>query len=147
MKESEPQPKTKKGAEAKVAKGDKPYKDEDLIRGLNHPLRRQVLRLLHSTRVPLSPSDIEKDLELGDSEGDKLSNVSYHTSLLARLRIVSLADHQQVRGALEHFYASQVSDARWVKGLLSRTQESDEARLWPRGRNRPRSKAAGKKRG
>jgi Helix-turn-helix domain len=113
---------------------DKPYAEDDLIRALNHAVRRQALRLLHSSREPLSPGQIEAQLKLGKKPKDHLSKVSYHLATMARLKVVSLVGEQQVRGAMEHFYASEVSDSAWVRNLLKRTQESDEAQLWPKGR-------------
>jgi hypothetical protein len=129
-----------------TAKRRRPCTEADLISALNHPLRRQILRLMHSTQDPLSPSGIEAELALGDEPGAKLSSISYHTSVLGRLNAIAMVGQRQVRGAMEHFHASQVADTAWVRGLLSRTRESDEAQLWPEGRGRPRRKAARKSR-
>lgn len=148
MDKSRGRPKTKKGAKkakrAKRAGGRRPYEEDDLIRALNHPLRRQILRLLHSSRKPLSPTEIEERLELGDDHGGKLSSVSYHATVLARYRTISLVGEQQVRGAMEHFYESRVPASGWVRGVLKRLQKSDEARLWPKGRGPRDRKAPGK---
>jgi hypothetical protein len=124
-----------RAAHAGPANGEKPYSDEDLLRALNHHLRGQILRLLHSSREPLGPAQIERELKLDPGHGNRLSDVSYHTKVLAKFNAVSMVGTRMVRGATEHFYASLVSDATWVRGLLSRTQESDEAALWPNGRN------------
>jgi hypothetical protein len=112
----------------------KPYKEDDLIRALNHAVRRQSLRLLHSSKEPLSPGQIDATLELGKNPKDHLSKVAYHLSTMSRLKVISLVDEQPARGAMEHFYTSEVSDSAWVRNLLKRTQESDEAQLWPKGR-------------
>lgn len=135
MKKPKRQQKTAQSAHPGPANGEKPYTDEDLLRALNHRLRRQILRLLHSSREPLSPTQIERELKLDPGHGNRLSDVSYHTKVLAKFNAVSMVDTRMVRGAVEHFYSSLVSDATWVRGLLSRTQESDEAALWPNGRN------------
>lgn len=121
-------------------RGDRPYLDEELIRALNHRLRRQILRLLHSSDGPLSPTQILRELELGGDQGDKLSEVSYHTRVLADLNAISMVEMKMVRGTTEHFYASLVSDAAWVRGLLTQTRESDEAGLWPGGRRKEGAK-------
>lgn len=130
-----PKAKTKKSAgKGKRANGAKPYGEDDLIKALNHALRRQTLRLLHASRKPLSPAQIEAKLELGKVPKDQLSQVSYHVKVLVRFKVLSLVDEQQVRGAMEHFYASEVSSNAWVRSTLKRTQKSDEAQLWPKGR-------------
>jgi hypothetical protein len=71
---------------------------------------------------------------LGAEPKEQLSQVSYHMKVLLRLKVVSLVDEQQVRGAMEHFYVSEVSNNAWVRDSLKRTQKSDEAHLWPKGR-------------
>lgn len=135
MAKSGERPKAKKGAgKAKRANRAKRYEEDDLIKALNHALRRQTLRLLHSSRGPLSPAQVEAKLELGDGPKDQLSQVSYHMKVLVRFKVVSLVDEQQVRGAMEHFYVSEVSNNTWVRNSLKRTQKSDEAQLWPKGR-------------
>lgn len=114
-----------------------PFSEENLVRALNHQLRREILRRLHSSDHPLSPTQIERELELNSDDGNPLSNVSYHTKVLAELGAVHMVDTRMVRGAQEHFYASRVSDTAWVLGLLSSTRKSDEAKLWPDGRPQP----------
>jgi DNA-binding transcriptional ArsR family regulator len=150
MAKSGGRPKAKKGAgKAKRAQGapsDKPYKEDDLIRAVNHPLRRQILRLLHSSRDPLSPMQIEKTLELGDEPKENLSTISYHVRVLADYKISPKVGQRQVRGAMQRFYVSEVSDSACVRGLLKRTLESDEAQLWPKGREQSGKKAPKKKR-
>jgi hypothetical protein len=124
-------PKTKTGRQkaehANGAGSGKPYEEADLIRAINHPLRRQILRLLHSSEDPLSPTQIEQTLELGHEPKESLSTVSYHVRALAEV------GRRQVRGAMEHFYASQVSDCAWVCHSLKKTRKSDEASLRPTG--------------
>jgi hypothetical protein len=96
---------------------------------------------LHSSSEALSPIEIERKLELGDEHGDKLSTVSYHVATLARYKTISLVDEQPVRGAMEHFYESRVSESRWVRDLLKRMQDKDEALLCPKGGVRAAKKA------
>jgi hypothetical protein len=127
----------KPGREEKVKKADgarssgaKPYAEEDLISAINHPLRRQLLRFIHSANEPQSPCQLAHKLDLENM----LSQVSYHVTVLARYRVISLSAQRPVRGALEHFYASEVSDVAWLRGLLDRTREADAAALWPKQR-------------
>jgi DNA-binding transcriptional ArsR family regulator len=132
-----------KAQDAKRPQPDEPCRDEQLLRALIHRLRRQILRLVHASPEPLSPCQIERALDLPRDNGRSLSGVSYHMRALADLEVLSLVNTQLVRGATEHFYASEVSDVGWLRGVLSRTQQSDEAQLWPRGRKRPGTTARG----
>lgn len=125
---------------------EEPCRDEQLLRALIHRLRRQTLRLLHASPEPLSPCQIERELKLGRGQKRKLSDVSYHIRALADLNAVSLVYTEPIRGATEHFYTSEVSDIGWLCGVLSRTQQSDEAQLWPGDRQQPGANARGARR-
>lgn len=118
---------------ASRAKGGKPPAEEDLISALDHHLRRQILRVIHSRGRPSSPCELEELLNLGGRLGSKLSMVSYHVTVLSRYNAISLAGTRPARGAVEHFYASTVADVLWLRGLLDRTREADKAKLWPKG--------------
>ncbi len=145
MGRSDRQSRAKKGSRkaggAGGSNGGEPYGEEDLLKALVHPLRRQILRLLHSSSEPFSPVQIEKELGL---EGE-LSSVSYHMTVLSSYRVIERTGKRKVRGAMEHFYASRVEDVQWLRGVLSRTQESDEKKLWPKGRPRGNRKSTGRK--
>ncbi len=123
-----------KGGKANGRGGGKSYDEADLIRGLNHPLRRQALRLLHRTKRPMSPVQIEAELKLGKEPKEQLSQIGYHVTTLAGYRLISKVGERQVRGAMEHFYSSNVSRVASVRELLESTREADEARPWPQGR-------------
>jgi hypothetical protein len=71
-----------------------------LHRMLAHPLRAQLLGLLHE-RVA-SPK------ELAGETGVELGTVSYHVRVLHELGFLELVDAQPRRGALEHFYRAIV---------------------------------------
>jgi len=131
---AKPRKEAKKVKQGKRVGNRKPYADDDLIRALNHALRRQILRLLHSSRTSLSPTEIEQKLALGKFPKEHLSTVSYHMTVLAGYKTISLVDAKPVRGAMEHFYESRISEGRWVRDLLKRTQKKDEALLSPKGR-------------
>lgn len=126
MKKPGPEKKAKHADNAR-AKEAKPYAEEDLISALNHPLRRQILRQIHSVGEPQSPCQLVHEFDLENM----LSQISYHVTVLSRYHVISLAAQKQVRGALEHFYASEVSDVTWLRGLLNRTREADAAAIWP----------------
>jgi DNA-binding transcriptional ArsR family regulator len=151
MAKSGQQSKAKKGSGkargAARSNGGKPYAEEDLLKAINHPLRRQILRILHASEGPVSPVRGTEEMALDGAKGGNLSSVSYHVTVLSGYKAIECVAERQVRGAMEHFYASQVADVAWLRGVLSRTQESDEARLWPKGkrpggRNRKDGRAA-----
>jgi predicted transcriptional regulator len=90
-----------------------------LLEGLNHPIRRQILRILSTKGTVQSPSDMAELVELG------LSNVAYHTRYLAERNILRCAGTKQIRGATQHLYVSKVSDNKLVKTTLSETEKDD----------------------
>jgi DNA-binding transcriptional ArsR family regulator len=92
-----------------------------LIRALNHDLRRRILRQLNVAEEPLSPIKLSKQLKV------PLSNVSYHVAVLFRLGAIVRVDRRLVRGAVENFYESTVKDNAPVCALLEGTRELDEA--------------------
>jgi DNA-binding transcriptional ArsR family regulator len=83
--------------------------DPRLVKGLAHPLRIHILRVLEN-RVA-SPS------EIADEIGAPLGNVSYHVRFLARVGLIELTSTKPRRGAVEHYYRSigriQVTDNAW----------------------------------
>ena len=83
--------------------------DPRLVKGLAHPLRIHILRVLQD-RVA-SPSEIAEEL------GAPLGNVSYHVRFLARVGLIELSSTQPRRGAVEHYYRAvgrpEISDKAW----------------------------------
>lgn len=127
------------------AAGDyEPDKTDDLIRAINHKLRRQILRYLHSSRKPLSPKQIERKLDLSALRSGVLSSVSYHVGVLRDFKAITMVKTEPRRGAVEHFYESAVSNSVWVRNLLKKTQKRDEALIWTR-RRASSNKSADKK--
>jgi predicted transcriptional regulator len=96
--------------------------DAELISALNHVLRREILRLMHSSPDARSPVDISEEL------GQPLAGVSYHVQILHRLGTITMVDTVQVRGALKHFYASTVEDHEIAQSLLESTERADRSR-------------------
>lgn len=92
----------------------------DLIRAIDHPLRRRVLRILTEEGEPLSPAEIKRRLDM------PLGAVSYQVRVLRNLNAVKLARSRQVRGALEHFYISLIGNDPPIQMLLNETREFDE---------------------
>ena len=93
-----------------------------LISGLNHPVRRQILRLLREPGNEASPSDMRKSMSVG------LSTLSFHAQVLSELGVTYGTRTQQVRGAVEHFYASSVAGNELVEAILLETAVDDRRR-------------------
>jgi DNA-binding transcriptional ArsR family regulator len=85
--------------------------DPRLVKGLAHPLRIQILRVLEN-RVA-SPSEIAEEI------GAPLGNVSYHVRFLARVGLIELTSTKPRRGAVEHYYRAigrvRVADKAWAQ--------------------------------
>lgn len=83
--------------------------DPRLVKGLAHPLRIHILRVLEN-RVA-SPSEIATEI------GAPLGNVSYHVRFLARVGLIELTSTKPRRGAVEHYYRAvgrvRVTDKAW----------------------------------
>jgi DNA-binding transcriptional ArsR family regulator len=83
--------------------------DPRLVKGLAHPLRIHILRVLED-RVA-SPSEIAEEIEA------PLGNVSYHVRFLARVGLIELSSTKPRRGAVEHYYRAvgrpQISAQAW----------------------------------
>lgn len=93
----------------------------ELISALNHPSRRQVLRLLLDRGERLSPVEIARELAL------PLGAISYQVKTLADLHALRPAGTRQVRGAQQHFYEVAIADDPPIETLLEETREADEA--------------------
>jgi DNA-binding transcriptional ArsR family regulator len=90
-----------------------------LIHALNHPARRQILRQLGEEGVERSPN------EMAETAAFSLSGLSFHARVLSELQVTRCTRTQPVRGALEHFYASNVSDNDLVATILLETEGDD----------------------
>src|SRR6201991_4980857 len=98
--------------------------DPRLVKGLAHPLRIHILRVLES-RVA-SPSEIAEEM------GAPLGNVSSHVRFRARVVLIELTSTKPRRGAVEHYYRAvgrvSVTDQAWAQvpdvvknGMISAT--------------------------
>jgi DNA-binding transcriptional ArsR family regulator len=85
--------------------------DPRLVKGLAHPLRVHILRILQS-RIA-SPSEIAEEIDA------PLGNVSYHVRFLARVGLIELASTKPRRGAVEHYYRAvgrvRITDEAWAQ--------------------------------
>lgn len=90
-----------------------------LIHALNHPARRQILRQLSGREVEKSPS------EMAESATFSLPGISFHARVLSELQVTRCTRTQPVRGAIEHFYASNVTDNELVATILVETEGDD----------------------
>ena len=67
------------------------------LRAYAHPLRLRMLSLL--TAAPMSAAELSRELEITHA------NASYHLRVLARARVVTVAEEREVRGGQERRYA------------------------------------------
>jgi len=67
-----------------------------LAAAISHPLRLQILEVLH--RRVASPRDIAQEL------GAKVADVAYHVSRLREVDAVELVRTEPTRGTVKHFY-------------------------------------------
>jgi DNA-binding transcriptional ArsR family regulator len=90
------------------------------IAALNHPLRRNILRILSEQELA-SATFISKRTEI------RLGNVAYHVKVLNELEVLELVRRRQVRGAFEKFYRAAKIDGKvdWVRVVLDRTRKTD----------------------
>jgi len=82
---------------------------EQLVKGLNHPVRVECLTVL--TKRVASPGQLSEILN------HDLSNISYHVRTLVELGLAELVREESVRGAVAHFYKAverpMLSEPEW----------------------------------
>jgi DNA-binding transcriptional ArsR family regulator len=88
-----------------------------LISALDHPIRREILRLL--SQGPSSPVEMKESIDFG------LSGLAYHTRTLWELQVTRLSSTRHVRGSTQHFYASRVTKNELVAAILGETEKCD----------------------
>jgi DNA-binding transcriptional ArsR family regulator len=89
------------------------------IMALNHPLRRQVLRVVEEGGTA-SATELCHRFDL------PLSKVAYHVKVLVDLDALKLVRTRKVRGARERFYrVASEGQAEWVRVVLEDTRSSD----------------------
>jgi DNA-binding transcriptional ArsR family regulator len=92
----------------------------NLINAIAHPLRRRILRLLGDRGEQSSPARIGKEFDL------HVGMIGYHIRVLEELGAVELTDEGMVRGAVEHFYTTTITDDPPIETLLEETREVDD---------------------
>jgi DNA-binding transcriptional ArsR family regulator len=92
-------------------------------KGLDHVVRRRILRALHGSSGA-SPISLTRG-ELGD---ETLSGVSYHCRVLLTYEMVELVGTEEARGSIRHTYASVVEENAPVLSVLGQTEELDKPR-------------------
>jgi DNA-binding transcriptional ArsR family regulator len=98
--------------------------------GLNHVVRRRILRALHER-----PDCEGNPAGLAGNElvEETVSCVSYHLGVLLRCSMVQLARVEPVRGSVRHTYASVVYGETTVLSVLTQTEELDAPKRQTRG--------------
>lgn len=92
--------------------------------GLDHVIRRRILRVLHIAETPFSSALLSHD-QMGPLSDLSLSAVAYHMKVLAKHGMVEEVDARPNRGALERFFASTVADDPLVLSILAQTEGLD----------------------
>jgi len=92
----------------------------ELAWAVAHRVRRQILRTLAESDGPRSPMQISRELGAG------VSPIAYHVQILRKFGAIELAEEQMARGAVEHFYASQIKKDPPIEALLEETRLADE---------------------
>ena len=88
--------------------------DQALLSILQHPLRRELLKLYVEAGEMRSP----KELTLPTS--GHISNVGYHVRVLAEKGAIELITVEPRRGSIEHFYkaTSLIDEVPWGRAAL-----------------------------
>jgi DNA-binding transcriptional ArsR family regulator len=91
-----------------------PEDGADLIKAIQHPLRRKILRVMFGIEKEISPR------ELYDRWNSSLSGISYHVRVLRETGAIKLVRTRPVRGSMQHFYvlSSNLREALWVPAVL-----------------------------
>jgi DNA-binding transcriptional ArsR family regulator len=104
-------PRRRRIAEPKKPKvTDRHEVNNAFVAALNHPTRKELLKLYLEKDAALSPK------ELAGLTGKKLPTVSYHVRVLADKNAIELAEEEPVRGSVAHFYrpTALTKKTQWV---------------------------------
>lgn len=98
--------------------------EEVLLSILQHPLRRELLKLYIEAKEMRSPK------ELALPTNGHLSTVGYHVRVLAEKGAVELVAEQARRGAVEHFYepTALVDEVPWGRAALGLPSVNDASK-------------------
>lgn len=84
----------------------------DILGTLKSPIRRKMMWLFDEYEATRSPVGLSRELDVD------LSKASYHVRVLKEMGLIRLVRTEQVRGSLQHFYASTVVGDELVKRIL-----------------------------
>jgi DNA-binding transcriptional ArsR family regulator len=90
-------------------------------RALDHPIRRQILRVLSRTSNPQTLVDLCEGIP-----ETSISTIGYHLLVLEECGFVSVSGVLTGPGDAERHFASNIADNRVVMLALQETQELDE---------------------
>jgi len=97
--------------------------DADVLKALNHPVRRQVMGIFDT--------EVASPKELAARLGLSIPSISYHVGILRDLGLIKVVRETPRRGAVEHHYkavARSLSVRQVVDWLLASDQ--DKPRGW-----------------
>ncbi len=89
--------------------------DADLVRALDHRVRRETMRLLNASEIPLSTH------EIAEGVGQTLARTCHHIEVLRRRGLVALV---AADANIETFYASRIKDQAAVTIFLAQADET-----------------------
>lgn len=90
-------------------------------RALDHPIRRQILRVLSRSAKPQTLADLCEGIP-----DTSVSTIGYHLLVLEECAFVSVSGVLTGPGDAERHFASNIADNRVVMLALQETQELDE---------------------
>lgn len=90
-----------------------------LLHSLNHPLRRQILRILSKDTKARGPSEMTRRVAFN------LPSVAYHARYMAKQGIIRCVGTERVKGGVVRFYLSSVKGNQLVEKILSETETDD----------------------
>jgi DNA-binding transcriptional ArsR family regulator len=95
--------------------------DRNEMEALNHPIRRQIMRvaLRRAEDEPVSPKEIAEIMGL------PLSRIGYHVRQLHKAGVLKLEKLTPVRGSTQHFYAPDLRE-QWAYAALKASEATDE---------------------
>lgn len=100
-------------------------KMERLLVELQHPLRRELLRLTIGSE-PISPTELSRQVKANAT----LSTVAYHVRVLANCGALELVETQLSRGSTMHFYRAAGSPERAREALrLAEAEDGTEKEI------------------
>lgn len=118
--------------------------EQALLSILQHPLRRELLKLY------IEAGELRSPKELTLSTNRQISNVGYHVRVLAEKGAIELITVEPRRGSIEHFYkaTSLVDEVPWGRVALGlpplnggeETSEKAQGGAAGPGSNHPSSK-------